>query len=157
MSAQHIYDHAPLGALIRFSDGTPRPPERHKRKLDACQDRNAVGHLVEKFAARDESAYPSPANFTLHMADYGGQGAVVLSVHRTFSADSRLTFQIVEQPAPGMVRVVNRRPGSEEMLHIARNEASARVWLSHNSYPDAVLDVVAENDGTSDPGDRRAA
>ena len=35
MSAQLIYDHAPLGAIIRYSDSTPRPPKRHRRKLQA--------------------------------------------------------------------------------------------------------------------------
>ncbi len=29
-SARQIYDTAPLGALIRFYDGTPEPPARHR-------------------------------------------------------------------------------------------------------------------------------
>jgi hypothetical protein len=33
MSAQLIYDLAPLGAIVRFSDGSPRPPDRHRKKL----------------------------------------------------------------------------------------------------------------------------
>ena len=33
MSAQSIYDTAPLGSLIRYSDGTKEPPARHTRKL----------------------------------------------------------------------------------------------------------------------------
>ena len=31
-TAQSIFDAAPLGAIIRYSDGTPRPPDRFKRK-----------------------------------------------------------------------------------------------------------------------------
>ena len=50
MSAQQIYDHAPLGAIIRYSDGTPRPPERHRRKLQAWERRNNKGRLVNKQA-----------------------------------------------------------------------------------------------------------
>ena len=30
MSAQYIYDTAPLGSLIRYSNGEPRPPERFR-------------------------------------------------------------------------------------------------------------------------------
>ncbi len=30
MSAQSIYARAPLGALVRYSDGQPMPPERHR-------------------------------------------------------------------------------------------------------------------------------
>lgn len=30
MSAQSIFDHAPLGAIVTFSDGTQRPPARFK-------------------------------------------------------------------------------------------------------------------------------
>ena len=40
MSAQLIYDLIPLGAIIRFSDGTPRPPDRHRKKLAAWEHRN---------------------------------------------------------------------------------------------------------------------
>ena len=41
MSAQLIYDLAPLGSLVRFSDGAPRPPERHRKKLAALETRNS--------------------------------------------------------------------------------------------------------------------
>ena len=52
MSAQLIYDHAPLGAIIRYSDGMPRPPERHRRKLQAWENRNNTGRLVKKMPGR---------------------------------------------------------------------------------------------------------
>lgn len=48
MSAQLIYDLAPLGSLVRFSDGTPRPPERHRKKLAAWEHRNSGGRLIRK-------------------------------------------------------------------------------------------------------------
>ena len=41
MSAQLIYDLALLGSIIRFSDGAPRPPERHRRKLSAWENSNS--------------------------------------------------------------------------------------------------------------------
>lgn len=33
MSASLILDMAPLGALVAYSDGAPRPPARFTRKL----------------------------------------------------------------------------------------------------------------------------
>jgi len=33
MSAQLIYDLAPLGSTVTYSDETPRPPERFRKKL----------------------------------------------------------------------------------------------------------------------------
>jgi hypothetical protein len=40
LSAREIYDIAPLGSLIRFSDGTPEPPARHRRKRTAWLSNN---------------------------------------------------------------------------------------------------------------------
>ncbi|EZP69562.1 hypothetical protein BV96_04102 [Sphingomonas paucimobilis] len=50
MSAQSIYDTAPLGSLIRYSNGEPRPPERFTRKLKAWNNDNGIGRLVERAA-----------------------------------------------------------------------------------------------------------
>jgi hypothetical protein len=48
MSAQLIFDLVPLGAIVRFFDGTPRPPERHRKKLAAWEYRNSGGRLIRK-------------------------------------------------------------------------------------------------------------
>jgi len=50
MSAQLIYDTAPLGSLIRYSNGEPRPPERFTRKLKAWNNDNGIGRLIERSA-----------------------------------------------------------------------------------------------------------
>lgn len=52
MSAALIYDHAPLGSIIRYSDGMPRPPERHRKKLAAWEGCNSSGRLIRKQARR---------------------------------------------------------------------------------------------------------
>jgi len=48
MSATTIIDTAPLGALIRYTDGSPKPPERFTKKLAAWERSNGVGRLVKK-------------------------------------------------------------------------------------------------------------
>jgi hypothetical protein len=70
MSAQHIFDTAPLGALIRFSDGTPKPPARFTKKLAAWENNNAVGRLTAKSGASQMGNHMMPATFALHMGDY---------------------------------------------------------------------------------------
>ena len=59
-SAREIYDIAPLGALIRFSDGTPEPPARHRRKRTAWLSNNGAARLVRKTPADPSPALPSP-------------------------------------------------------------------------------------------------
>ena len=65
MSAHAIYHHAPLGSLVRYSDGTPKPPARFARKLAAWEHRHGVARLVKKEPPRDRSNGTSPANIKL--------------------------------------------------------------------------------------------
>ena len=133
MSAQSIYDQAPIGALIRYSDGTPRPPQ-HTR-----------------------GNHTTPASFTMHKGEFGSAGVVVLKVFKTFSASSPLTFTVVERPKPGMVRVLDRAGGHAELLHLAADRAAAQAWLASHRYSDAVLDAVIDDDMAAGPGEGRAA
>ena len=89
MSAQLIYDLAPLGSLVRFSDGAPRPPERHRKKLAAWEHRNSGGRLIRKQPERRIGNTVIGASITLHAGDYGGGGVVVLRVHRTLLGRQR--------------------------------------------------------------------
>lgn len=64
MSAQLIFDLVPLGSIVTYSDGSPRPPERHRKKLAAWQNRNSGGRLIRKQAearvGNTTSLPPSP-------------------------------------------------------------------------------------------------
>ncbi|MFH0297864.1 hypothetical protein AAFX91_11580 [Bradyrhizobium sp. 31Argb] len=157
MSAQSIYDQAPIGALIRYSDGTPRPPQRFKHKLAAWENNNNGGRLVRKAEPHTNGNHTTPASFTLHQGDFGGAGVVVLKVFKTFSASSPLTFTVVERPKPGMVRVLDRVGRHAELLHLAADRAAAQAWLASHHYSDAVLDVVIDDDMAAGPGEGRAA
>ena len=157
MSAQSIYDQAPIGALIRYSDGTPRPPQRFKHKLAAWENNNNGGRLVRKAAPHTSGNHTTPASFTLHQGDFGSAGVVVLKVFKTFSASSPLTFTIMERPKPGMVRVLARAGGRAELLHLAADRPAARAWLASHRYSDAVLNEVIDDDTAAGSGEGRAA
>ena len=48
MSATTIIDQAPLGALIRYTDGSLKLSARFTKKLAAWERSNGVGRLVKK-------------------------------------------------------------------------------------------------------------
>ena len=66
MSAHIVYDTAPRGGLVRYSDGTPRPPARFAKKLAAWERRNGLGRLVRKEPPRGRPAYCAPASIILN-------------------------------------------------------------------------------------------
>ena len=135
MSAKHIYVSAPLGSIIRYSDGALRPPARFKRKLAAWENNNSGGRLVRKTPSRDMPSCFLPASITLHQGDFGSAGVVVLRVYKTLSVDCALTFTVSEPPKPGSVRVLDREGEAAELLHLAIDRTAAEAWLAIARVP----------------------
>ncbi|MDN5928607.1 MAG: hypothetical protein L0I29_16180 [Hyphomicrobiales bacterium] len=157
MSALSIFEDAPIGAIVAWSDGTPRPPYRHRKKLSAWQNNNSRGRLIRKEPPRTRSTYSSSAGFTLHEADFGAGGVIAIRVHRSFSVESDLQFTVEERPVPGSVRVFDRSGDNAELVHLAPHRAAAEEWLSRHGYPDAVLDEVTADEIAADVVEGRAA
>ncbi|MFM2278636.1 MAG: hypothetical protein RLZZ444_867 [Pseudomonadota bacterium] len=146
MSASLIYDLVPIGSTVAWSDGTPHPPERFKKKLAAWQTRNSSGRLIRKEGPRQSGNCTSPGYFTLHEADFGGKNTIVMRIHRTFGLDSDLTFKVLERPALGSIRVFDRAGSNAELVHLADNREAAAVWLQEHGYPNAVLEEVTADE-----------
>ena len=142
MSAQHIFDNTPLGSIIRYSDGAPKPPARFTRKLEHWERSNGSGRLIRKSPGREVGNHPFPASFTLHEGDFGGGGVVLIVLHRSFSVDTRLRFEVVESPKTGMVRVLAQDSCGTELLHLAANHETAAWWLKYHPHSNAVLEEV---------------
>lgn len=157
MSAHHVYDNAPLGSLIRYSDGTPKPPARFTKKLAAWQNRNGVARLVRKEPQRDRPTLTSPARITLYEGDFGSGGVVLIKVLRTHSVDSDLHFEIIERPAIGAVRILQEHGDTAELLHLAANRDAAERWLAQHRYSDVRLEDVTEDEAGADAVEGRAA
>lgn len=156
MSALEIFEHTPIGAIVAWADGTPRPPERHSKKLSVWKTNNSQGRLIRKQGARGIGSVALAAEFTLHEADYGGGGVIAIRVHRTFSVGSALRFTIVERPSPGSVRVFDRAGDNAELVHLAQHRAAAEEWLSRHGYPNAVLNEVTADEVAADVVEGRA-
>jgi len=157
MSAHTIFDNAPIGSIIAWSDGTPQPPARFRKKLAAWQSGNSRGRLIRRQGGRGAGNVSLSACFTLYEADYGSSGVVAIRVHRTFSLESKLHFTIVERPAIGSVRVLDRAGDDAELVYLATNEADAKEWLTRHGYPGAVLQEVTADEVGADAVEGRAA
>ena len=157
MSAQLIFDLAPLGSVIRYSDGTPRPPERHRKKLAAWESRNSGGRLIRKQAGTLVGNTRLPASITLHDGDYGGAGLIVLRIHRSFSVDSDMKFAVIERPAAGAVQVLDRPGAAGELVHLAKSREAAQTWLTSHGYPNAVLHEVTAEQAAAKAVEERSA
>lgn len=156
MSAHTIFAHAPIGAIVAWSDGTPRPPERHSRKLSVWKNNNSQSRLIRKQGGRDAGMLGGNGSFTLHEADFGAGGVIAIRVHRTFSLGSSLRFAIIERPPVGAVRVFDRPGDHAELVHLAPHRAAARQWLSEHGYPNAVLEEVTADEAAADAVEGRA-
>lgn len=157
MSAQLIHDLVPLGSIVTYSDGSPRPPERHRKKLAAWENRNSGGRLIRKQAEARIGNKVLPASITLHKGDYGSQGTIVLRVHQTFSVNSDLKFAVKERPAIGSVLVLDRPGEDAELVYVASHRADAGEWLSRHGYPNAVLQEATSDAVAADTVEGRAA
>jgi hypothetical protein len=152
-----IYDLVPLGSIIQYSDDTPRPPERHRKKLAAWESHNSGGRLIRKQAEARVGNTTLPATITLHKGDYGSQGTIVMRVHQTFSVNSELRFAVKERPAIGSVLVLDRAGDDAELVYLASHRADAEEWLSRHGYPNAVLSEITADAVAADAVEGRTA
>jgi hypothetical protein len=126
LSAQQLYDAGPLGALVRFSDGTAEPPQRHRRKHATWRSRNGTGRLVRKAPQKQGLS----ASFTLHVGAFGTADVTVVKAYRVFAVTSPLAFAILEKPRPGQVALLHDDLGMPTLMHLADTEADAQAWLA---------------------------
>ncbi|RWI37038.1 MAG: hypothetical protein EOR30_25925 [Mesorhizobium sp.] len=157
MSANNIYDNAPLGSLINYGDHAPRPPARFTKRLAASEGRNGVGRLVRKTPPREHETWSSPAAITLHEGDFSSGSVILVTVRRTHSVDSDLIFKIIERPAIGMVRVLRVFDGNIELLHLADNREAAELWLTKSGSSHMVLEEVTADEVGADVVEGRTA
>ena len=152
----HLAFLAPIGSILAWSDGTPRPPERHTKKLSAWKSRNSSGRLVSRQEEYRRGSMMVPAGFRLHEGDHGAGGVIAIRVYRSFTIDSNLTFSLVEAPVVGSCRIFDRAGENAELVHLAASRHAAEDWLTRHGYPSAMLDDVTAEEAAVDGGQGRA-
>lgn len=141
-----VYANIPLGAVLRYFDGMQQPPARFTKKLRAWNSRNSTGRLVEKSPPLAIGASTFPAGFVLHEGTYSSDGVPVLVVRCSYSVTTDLRFEVLELPRPGMVRVLTRWNGKDELQHLAPDMAAAETWMQRNRYSNVVTEVVSDDE-----------
>ena len=116
------------------------------QKLAAWERSNGVGRLVKKEPPRPYPTWTAPASFTLHEGNFSSDGVILVTIMRTHSADSALTFEVAEEPQPGQVRVLLDFGGCTELLHLAESVTAAELWIAREGYRNARLEIVGEED-----------
>lgn len=80
-----------------------------------------------------------------------------MTVMRTYSVDSDLSFKIVERPGIGMVRVLQQIGDDDELLHLVESLEAAALWLAKTGYCNARLEDVTADEVGADVVEGRAA
>ena len=118
---------------------------------------NGVGRLVKKEPPRPYPKWTAPASFTLHEGNFSSDGVILVTIMRTHSADSALTFEVAEEPKLGQVRVLLDFGGCTELLHLAESVTAAELWIAKEGYRNARLEIVGSEDGDRAGGAELAA
>ena len=150
MSAQLIYDLAPLGSIVAWSDGTPRPPKYHCNLLSSWKCRNDLGQLVQKLGQTVVGDISLPPSISLLLFDYGQIGPATLRAVRPFWLPCDLKFTVIERPAIGTILVLDAPGEDAELIYTAPSRKKAQAWLRSHDHPDAVLQEVTADQVAAD-------
>ena len=137
----------PLGALIRYTDGSPKPPARFTKKLAAWERSNGVGRLVKKEPPRPCPTWTAPTSFTLHEGSFASDGVILVTIMRSHSADSALVFEVAEERKAGQVRVLLYFGCNTELLHLVESVTAAELWIAKEGYRNARFKIVGDEEG----------
>ncbi|MDR6116565.1 MULTISPECIES: hypothetical protein [unclassified Sphingomonas] len=81
-------------------------------------------------------------SFTIHVGDFSQHGTIVMRMHRVFTVDTPLRFEIVSVPQPGEALVITSLMGRTELQHVAADRAAAERWQAEHGYRDARIEIV---------------
>lgn len=141
-----IYDLAPIGSVIRFRDGSPRPPRNKPDDLRVWALFNGIGRLAMKDPPPHRSPLPHPVRITLRTSEFNAGPDAGLTISLADPLRRDLSFEIVELPPMGSVRVLRRCADNFELLHLAPDHHAAARWLAENPITVAICDPVTADE-----------
>lgn len=148
MNADLIISLAPIGSVVVWSDGNPRPPAHHVATLDHWKRSNGSGLLVRKCG---ETGPDHPGVSSFFMLRYEDD-------LRTSSVGLPYRFRIAERPKIGSVRIFESDDPTALMLHLADDWDAARVWLANNTgFSDAFAAEITAHELAADHVEGRTA
>ena len=148
MNADLIISLAPIGSVVEWSDGAPRPPEHHVATLYHWNHNNGAGLLVRKCGETGPDHPGAQPFFMLRCEDD----------LRTFSVGLTYRFRIASRPKIGSIRIFERDDPAALMLHLADDWDAARAWLTDNTaLSDAFTVEVTADELAADHFEGRTA
>ena len=148
MNADLIISLAPIGSVVEWSDGAPRPPEHHVATLYHWNHNNGAGLLVRKCGETGPDHPGAQPFFMLRCEDD----------LRTFSVGLTYRSRIASRPKIGSIRIFERDDPAALMLHLADDWDAARAWLTDNTaLSDAFTVEVTADELAADHVEGRTA
>lgn len=150
MSAHMIFERAPIGAIISWSDRSPCPPEHQVELYAAWKSNNTTGRLIRKSSGWIMGQAVIPSGFTVMTDGLDDSGAVAGTDYRWFPIGSDMRFLIAERPAIGSVRILDLVCGSPELVYLASSLDHAETWLRNLGTRTMVLEEVTADEVGAD-------
>lgn len=150
MSENAILQSVPLGSILAWSDGTPRPPRHQHRKQAAWRARNGKGRLVRKDPGDRRRGRGTPSYCLLHAADDRQGELVTIRTDQTTLSGIAVRVTVLERPAVGSIRVLSSSGPDAQVLCVVADVAAAQKFLSCYRFRDAVLEAVSADEILAD-------
>lgn len=157
MSAHMIFERAPVGAIISWSDGSPKPPAPQPRAFATWKKNNATGQLIRRDHRRLMGQVLIPTGFTVLTEAIDEVGIVVGRNVRSFPIDCAFRFDIVERAAIGSIRILDLASGSPELVHLAFSLDPAEIWMRKRGSGSMVMEEVTADEVGADVVEGRIA
>lgn len=157
MSALMMFERAPIGAMISWSDGKTRPPASEADALAAWALRNGRGRLARKGSHAVMGQVSQPAGFTVMVDGAACDGGTDEPEIQTFSIESDLGFAIVKRPPVGACRIFASPGEDAELLHVASSQSHAETWVNNFGTRHTVIIEVTADEVAADHIEGRVA
>lgn len=157
MSVMLIYDNAPLGSLVRYRDRSAQAPTNDEGAFAAWKKRNGVGWLVRRSPPRPDMIWSSSGTITVQQGGFPINHDARIASRQDFSLDSDLWFQVIEQPLPGNIRILQKYGTDSILIYLAENWETAECWLDESRHINVRLEEVGVGEICADFVEGRAA
>jgi hypothetical protein len=157
MSVMNIFERAQIGALVRYRDFVPQPPVNDAEALAAWKQRNGVGWLVRRSPPRPDMIWSSSGLITIQLGGFPMDLAAAIASRRDFQLDSDLSFQLIEQPCVGKVRILQEYGENSFLIYLADDRQDAERWLEESRHINVRLEDVCADEICADHVEGRAA
>ncbi|MGE6743617.1 hypothetical protein ACQKGC_25400 [Allorhizobium pseudoryzae] len=157
LSANRIFEIAPVGAIISWCNGKSCPPPSDYEAWVEWHRENQRGLLVRKNWRPIMGQPLMPIGFKVMIGGPRFPDDVIPRKFRTFALDGDHSFDILERPAIRAYRVFDRCGEDAELVHLAACRYDAEIWVRKIAVGPIFLNVVTADEIAADVVEGRAA